>query len=315
MKPKNPVKYQSICIPQKSINATSIFPSFIGKKLEGVAEVFEEIEKIYGEDKKAIQHDCRLGYDKLKKRYVLSVPVDYTKKKCENRQQYVAIDPGCNKFLSFYSDDNYGYIGGNTKLIDVEINKIRKIDKNLEDGINRKGEPLRNEKKLKMEKKKIHDKITNRVKELHNQSALYLCKNYDNIILPILNVSKLSNVKQKIKNIKETIEDANLQKAELKKLSKARKIERNMMRIMYRLGHYKFRQHFQNKCFEYGCNLLTTTEEYTSQTCTFCGFLSKTYDNRVKKCSNCMNEIDRDINGARNIFMKYIKENGLLRQT
>ena len=36
-----------------------------------------------------------------------------------------------------------------------------------------------------------------------------------------------------------------------------------------------------------------------------CGYLSKNYsESRVKKCKNCNHEIDRDINGARNILLK-----------
>ena len=33
------------------------------------------------------------------------------------------------------------------------------------------------------------------------------------------------------------------------------------------LSHYEFKQHLTNKCSEYGCNFLLTTEEHASQCC------------------------------------------------
>jgi len=36
--------------------------------------------------------------------------------------------------------------------------------------------------------------------------------------------------------------------------------------------------------------------------------MSKKYTNRIKECESCKHKIDRDINGARNIFLKNHKE-------
>jgi putative transposase len=74
--------------------------------------------------------------------------------------------------------------------------------------------------------------------------------------------------------------------------------------VLNQLSHYQFRQHLLHKCKEYGCELKIVTEEYTSKCCGRCGFLSNNYSKRLKKCSNCNLEIDRDINGSRNILIK-----------
>ena len=48
-----------------------------------------------------------------------------------------------------------------------------------------------------------------------------------------------------------------------------------------------------------------TTEEYTSKTCTNCGVIKDDLNgNSVYKCNNCKMTLDRDINGARNIYIK-----------
>jgi putative transposase len=73
-------------------------------------------------------------------------------------------------------------------------------------------------------------------------------------------------------------------------------------------SHYKFKLHLLNKCKEYGSELIEVTEEYTSKTCTNCGTQSNTYSKeRIKKCK-CNYEINRDVNGARNIMIKNIKK-------
>ena len=74
------------------------------------------------------------------------------------------------------------------------------------------------------------------------------------------------------------------------------------------LSHYKFRQHLINKGNEYGCKVVVVTEEYTSKTCTNCGAVSEYYRKRMKKCPKCNYEIDRDVNGSRNILLKNMLE-------
>ena len=76
---------------------------------------------------------------------------------------------------------------------------------------------------------------------------------------------------------------------------------------MLSLGHFEFRQRCINKL---GDRIKLVTEEYTSKTCANCGNIN--YDLGSSEIFNCLNEkcnisIDRDVNGARNIFLKYHK--------
>ena len=71
------------------------------------------------------------------------------------------------------------------------------------------------------------------------------------------------------------------------------------------LQHYKFKERLRFKCSEYGSTMVDCTEEYTSKTCTRCGILNnKLGSSEVFRCPHCKLEIDRDINGSRNIFLK-----------
>ena len=297
---KDTTKTQSINIPKNSINKTSIFPQKLNK-MKGL-NLIERPE-----------HDCRLIYNPLHKRYKISIPTTIQIKQKENREKIVAIDPGINKFISYYSDSKYGYIGEKvTKVLKTEIEKGEKYDKILKQNKNKKGKAIKNKKSIKKKRLLNNETIRNKIKELHNQTAKYLCDNYEIIVLPHLEVSKLSNVKRKIKEIKESTIEENIKKTELKKLQKSRKIERRMLRYAYKLSHYKFKEILINKSKEYNSKVEEISEAYTSQICTKCGKISKKYENRIKECLYCGLKIDRDINASRNIYLKYVSENNLL---
>jgi hypothetical protein len=117
---------------------------------------------------------------------------------------------------------------------------------------------------LSNNKNKIcYEKIKNLVKDLRNKTALYLCKNYNNIIIPEFKSQQM---------LKKNKENANIN--EMKEIFKW-----NISKfVLGMLSHYTFRQHLTNKCSESGCNIIICTEEYTSQCCCYCGLLSKTYN-------------------------------------
>ena len=71
------------------------------------------------------------------------------------------------------------------------------------------------------------------------------------------------------------------------------------------LRHYSFRLRLTEKCKQRGNELYFVDESYTSKTCTCCGQLNNSLgSNKVFNCKSCGLEIDRDINGARNILIK-----------
>ena len=53
-----------------------------------------------------------------------------------------------------------------------------------------------NKKNLILRIKNCYNKIKNLVKELHNQTALYLCKNYDAILIPSFGTQRMISDKK-----------------------------------------------------------------------------------------------------------------------
>jgi len=285
--------------------------------------------------------DCRLIYDKLYKNYYIAIPYYIEVKENETKNiKVVSIDPGEKIFASFYSEHNYGDIGKNirNKILPIE-KKIRQYQRILSNkqNDNKNNKKIRNKKKEKIKEKgkqviekemrannklrnkkhiikKINNcykKIKNIVKELHNKTAIYLVKNYNKIILPELETQKM------VKNIKKDKEYFNKlkkekgeeeSKKEIKRVYKQRRLNKRVKFVLNSISHYKFKLHLIQKCKEYGKELIIVTEENTSKTCTNCGKKSENYSKEREKNCECGYKIDRDINGARNIYIKNINK-------
>lgn len=73
---------------------------------------------------------------------------------------------------------------------------------------------------------------------------------------------------------------------------------------------YLFRSMLEYKCNWYGKQLIVVSPKYTSQVCSNCGVNTgkKPLDVREWTCDNCGTHHDRDINAARNILAKGLKE-------
>ena len=122
------------------------------------------------------------------------------------------------------------------------------------------------------------EKIKNMKNELHNKTIKYLTDTYKGIILPPFETQEfVGNLTSKVS------------------------------RSMNNLSFFKFKTKLKNKAKEKGINVYEFTEPYTSKTCGKCGKLNFGLANsRNFSCNNCDLKIDRDINGARNIFLRNI---------
>jgi putative transposase len=93
-----------------------------------------------------------------------------------------------------------------------------------------------------------------------------------------------------------------------KEIKKFNRLNKRYKFTLQNLSHFRFRQHLLNKAQENGCKVEVVDESFTSQCCGGCGRLSKKYSfKRVKKCK-CGCNIDRDLNGSRNILLKSLFE-------
>jgi len=287
---------RSILIPYKSITTKGIFSTILNK--------ISNFDKLltYIEDIENIKSDCRLVYDKITKKFILYMPIYKDKKNIHNRNEIVALDPGEKIFQTYYSADECGKIGDNIRLIILKYqDKIKKYQRILKQKTNKKKEKLKNKNNIKKRIRQYYRKIQNIVKDLHNKTAKYLCEKYDNIIIPKFETSKM---------IKNKYSNTNINKEEMKRISKMNKLNKKVKFVLSNLSHFKFRQYLAHKCAEYDCQLLEVTEEYTSKCCSRCGFLSDNYVKREKICPYCNLKINRDINGSKNILLKTLNEIG-----
>jgi putative transposase len=93
-----------------------------------------------------------------------------------------------------------------------------------------------------------------------------------------------------------------------RKGERPRKIGKSTARKMYMWSHYTFRTRLAMKCKERGVELLVLDEANTTKTCTNCGWIhEKVGGKKVFVCGSCGVSVDRDVNGARNIYLKHQK--------
>jgi transposase len=70
-----------------------------------------------------------------------------------------------------------------------------------------------------------------------------------------------------------------------------------------RTKYFVFRQRLEFKCKERGNVYKLVNEKYTSKTCSYCGeYKENLGGNKIYECDYCLTQIDRDVNGARNIY-------------
>lgn len=334
LKTKDISKSQSILIPKTAIKLNGVYKSHLGK-MKGLEKIKLNLNSI---------NDSRLIYDKREKTYFLCIPQWEIKEVKKTKLRVVSLDPGEKIFMSYFSEIGYGHIGINMRNDILKIEKkIRRYQRILGNRINenkiinnkrridhkidkikekyktknkkfkltkiRESYKLKNNKKIQQKINRCYKKIQNKVKELHNKTALYLCKNYDRILIPVF---ETQNMLRNTNKLKEHLNKIYIEKGkeeckkEVKKIYKKKRLNKRVKFVLNSLSHYKFRMHLAQKCVEYGSEMVEVTEEYTSVTCTNCGTISNSYSKKREKHCCCGYKIDRDINGARNIMLKNI---------
>jgi putative transposase len=176
----------------------------------------------------------------------------------------VALDPGVRTFQTFFSPESCGEIGKS------DIGRIYRLCSFLD--------------KLMSKKQwnaaaRMRIKIKNLVKELHHKTAHFLCSNFKVILLPTFETSQMVNRVN-------------------------RKIITKTARAMMSWCHYEFKLFIKNKAKEFGCTVVDVCEAYTSKTCSWTGELINVGSSKTIKSKADGRSMDRDINGARGIFIR-----------
>ena len=91
-------------------------------------------------------------------------------------------------------------------------------------------------------------------------------------------------------------------------VNKKGKLNKIYKRVGLRLNFYKFHQRLKYKCDINDRDYGKINEWLTSKTCSMCGNINeKLGSSEVYNCVNCKSIFDRDINGARNIYIRAIQ--------
>ena len=228
------------------------------------------LENLYPSEKIVSNKDTRMGYNSRTKQFTLYVPYDKEIKEFVKRNDICTLDPGIRTFQTLYSPSGTTYQFGDEKgTIKKNINRIEKV------------KLLKDKKWYKTYVNRLREKLKNRIADLHWKTASFLCKNFNTILVG--NMSTKGIVKKSLN------------------------LHSSTKRMTYALSHFLFKQRLSSKADEYNCIFKEVDESYTSKTCGKCGEINENLGSSKKfECPQhmCLYKMDRDIHGARNIYIK-----------
>ncbi len=256
-------------------------------------KINETIDRIYEKNKLKLSKELSknnstitLVYKRQSDKYYWNIPVEKEKpKNNNNRKDFVSLDPGTNPYFGFYDNENTGGVIGenwfrNSVLkiqdrLDYMHGKVNKMGKNI------KGRLFFLRSRLKRAMGRCREKIKNIVKNAQWQLSNYFTKTYESIII------SRASTKNMVQN------NSSLSKS--------------VKRAILTGSHYKFREKLYHKAEERGNNILLCREPYTSKTCNNCGYVDDDLGLKKKyNCPTCGMKEHRDINGAKNIFLRLL---------
>lgn len=234
----------------------------------------------YGENLPESFGDCRLV--RRYGRYYLCLPIEAQRIVGENQARVVALDPGVRTFLTFLSEDSFGKLGDGDNLV------IQRLCFRLDDLISRMSKASKAKKKsMQVAADRLRRKITSKIDELHHKAARFLVDNFDVILLPTFETSQMA-------------------------LKATRRIKSKSVRQMMSFAHYRFKQFLKHKAYEAGKIVLDVCEAYTSKTVSWTGEIVGNLGGAKTIKSKDGRMMDRDINGARGIFLRAVVDTPLL---
>ena len=195
----------------------------------------------------------------------------------------VSIDQGIRKFATSYSPKEVNFYGENfvnAKIIPL-FKQLEVLTSQKQLILNKLKENKQwiNDRLIYFKNKiyKIRNRISDLINDLHKKICFDLVTNYDYIILPKYETSNMV-------------------------LKGKRKLSKIFANAMNCLSSFKFKTLLKHHCLKYGKQLLDSTEEYTSKTRSWNGIIDdKLSGKKIIKDDNI--SVDRDINGARGIFL------------
>ena len=233
-----------------------------------------KLGKRYGKKCKyssVIECDSRMIFDG--RYFYILIPKKIKVKEKENKNKIVALDPGKRVFQTGFSDTEFFESHINEQKYEELRDKIRLL------------QSLWDKKEIQKNPRKkifvLFKKIKNLVSKCHWKTASYLVKNYNDVLLPSFESQEM--VKRSSILNKKTKHD------------------------LLMLSHYAFKVKLKEKALEFkNFRIHDVNESYTSKTCSCCGSINNVGSKKYFECQDCHIKHNRDVNAARNIFIKYV---------
>lgn len=230
-----------------------------------------------------LRYESRIVMDRLGHFYLcIPKPLDM---RCENQapgeSSVIALDPGVRTFQTCYDPSGKAFEWGKGDI--SRIYRLCHAYDKLQSKWSQKDVRHRQRYRMKRAGLRIQYKIRNLIGDVHKKMVNWLCCNYNVILLPSFETSQM------------------LRKGQ-------RRIRSKAARAMATWAHYRFKQRLLHKAREFPwCTPIICDEHYTSKTCGRCGHINnKLGGSKTFICPKCDFTLDRDINGARNILIRYL---------
>ena len=197
----------------------------------------------------------------------------------------VALDPGVRTFLTYFSETDCGKIGHRA------FGRIQRMCHWLDDLISRTAtEPNRHRRRrMRRAQERMRQRIINLVDELHWQTARWLTGTYKVILIPAFETQDMTR-------------------------RAGRKIRSKTARMMLSFRHYEFRQRLLWKAWQRGALVIEVNEAYTSKTRSWDGVVNDNLGGNTIVRDHDGFGMDRDVNGARGIFLRALGDSPFLRE-
>jgi transposase len=201
---------------------------------------------------------------------------DTREKKIQPKKSVCALDPGVRTFQTLYSPEGVVKFQQNMERINELHDKIDQLKSLRATSTDHKTSV-----RCRRDYRRAYRHLGWLIDELH-YSTIHELKNYKHILLP---------------------------RFDSQEMVRSRKLDRKTKRRMMALQHYRFRQRLEDWIdLNPDTKLYIVNESYTTKTCTRCGVINDVGSNSIYHCLECGLYIERDINGARNILLKNLKQ-------
>lgn len=227
------------------------------------------------------QHrDSRLVWDNGA--WFLAVPFSaQVQQAAENQGCACALDPGVRTFQTFFSPNSFGKIG------DQAQQRIVRLLFCLDDLLSRRARAgKRRKRRLTLAIGRMRRKIRNLIDELHWKTIRFLLNEFDVIIIPPFAAGDMAS-------------------------RAGRRLRNKSVRAMLGLGHSQFRSRLISKATNEHKHVLIQDEAYTSKTCSWSGEVIEGLGGRKRIRGSDGVSMDRDVNGARGIFLRALVDTPL----